>query len=1137
MKVISPRIRELQKQSRAYAQSLRRSTKPSAGTSRREFMATAAGLGAAGLAFAAEGGGPLPGSSYKRTLFFNFSSANYSGSTYHLMVAGKKYLLREAASHPALLGALQRNTFLSSLPSSAITHVVEGVSVPTNNIVLSYVMNDANPSTGEYQISAWHLLIPHTGYRSAFQQIRGGLGAGEPLPLSAKRMKYGLPPAATLRDLMEEQELLDTVDFASTLVTFHTELLSADPGSAANIQTNHVAPASNTSTVVLGQALADPSIGPATPQQTPGQDNPNGWATLVPYTDDQGKPMVGQSGANKGLILYDTQWQPETIAPFVSDAISASLLGAKNDTSLGIDVTPGRANIPDSSLTGKIWCRNDGTTSIAQDPATSAVSASASYTVTNVTLNQNGYTLSTPASSGSGAVTLNFENSYLRWLAVYAQFLDKNGNAIPSSQLPDFSRALPFDVGDSFVFLGILTPEFTIYGIPVLASTFSVTFNFPAVASSANILASGLGYGASNFPDTEQVGTWLTSVFNLGLPAFMIAIGVATEWPPIVKAIVIPFITTSAALLVPLIHANGAQAGAIAWKSFVRILLNPSGALKAFLTALGTALADAEITSALEDAIPIVGAVLQAVAALSVLAEITETSCEVVLSPKTYQYTLIGQHDLTVTISPQNNQFPAAAASYQLTAIFDRGAPFVAKPAFTGGSGGMVSFTFHGVPLGGNVTTNVAFYSADGSLVGHGSSAPVANDLNAAPSITITNDLLPITSATQYQHKQKTSLDAQGNHLWICAPAPGGTEASLVCENSPGSLCSLRNITVSPSNNIGYAWQSFSNASCQSGGQGSLDQVANVPNANGSGGNAQSGYALTRCALTPGAKVVYDPSIGASSNFYVDPTNNILRQVSLNPPGFPVDNNSAWGVFNATSSDLLLHPGGAVISINSQISKIETVILPGAPVSDSMAASTLLANLHCGQGKRAGLLNTPVVAAVNAQGTLIVLEATNNRLHALDINGNPVQLFTNQPEAYFFYFSQTGGADTEYLDCAVEFSGLIYVLSRTFGGSSVYRLDIYATDQRGTNPISTTMGFNVSKITVDYWRNVYSLNYEVLKLPNGSLPAVTEPSISQWLPTAPPPCESPAISARVSMPGRPLRRRDLWRSGAVGQNS
>ncbi len=44
---------------------------------------------------------------------------------------------------------------------------------------------------------------------------------------------------------------------------------------------------------------------------------------------------------------------------------------------------------------------------------------------------------------------------------------------------------------------------------------------------------------------------------------------------------------------------------------------------------------------------------------------------------------------------------------------------------------------------------------------------------------------------------------------------------------------------------------------------------------------------------------------------------------------------------------------------------------------------------------------------------------------------------------------------------------------------------------------------NADKLTVDLWRNIYSLNYEVLKLPDGSQPDITEPSISQWVPSAP----------------------------------
>jgi hypothetical protein len=66
--------------------------------------------------------------------------------------------------------------------------------------------------------------------------------------------------------------------------------------------------------------------------------------------------------------------------------------------------------------------------------------------------------------------------------------------------------------------------------------------------------------------------------------------------------------------------------------------------------------------------------------------------------------------------------------------------------------------------------------------------------------------------------------------------------------------------------------------------------------------------------------------------------------------------------------------------------------------------------------------------------------------------------------------------------------------------TDLYRLDIYHRDQTNTKPISTTLKVNADKLTVDFWRNVYTLNYEVLKLPNGQVPKITEPSVSQWVP-------------------------------------
>jgi hypothetical protein len=84
----------------------------------------------------------------------------------------------------------------------------------------------------------------------------------------------------------------------------------------------------------------------------------------------------------------------------------------------------------------------------------------------------------------------------------------------------------------------------------------------------------------------------------------------------------------------------------------------------------------------------------------------------------------------------------------------------------------------------------------------------------------------------------------------------------------------------------------------------------------------------------------------------------------------------------------------------------------------------------------------------------------------------------------------------------VEYTGYLYVLSYNIG-SNRYRLDVYHPGQATTNPITTTFDVNADKLTVDFWRNVYTLNYEVLRLPGGAVPPITEPSVSLWTPSVP----------------------------------
>src|SRR3954470_18687855 len=126
------------------------------------------------------------------------------------------------------------------------------------------------------------------------------------------------------------------------------------------------------------------------------------------------------------------------------------------------------------------------------------------------------------------------------------------------------------------------------------------------------------------------------------------------------------------------------------------------------------------------------------------------------------------------------------------------------------------------------------------------------------------------------------------------------------------------------------------------------------------------------------------------------------------------------------------------------------------------------------KGVRAGLLDSPIAAAISPDGVIFVLEDNNNRIQAFDVGGNPVPYFKHQNPPYYLTLPVT--IDNDYLDLAVEFTGYLYVLSQDV--NNVHWLDIYHPSQTGTSPICRTMNVNAAKLTVDFWCGVYTLNYE-----------------------------------------------------------
>ena len=85
------------------------------------------------------------------------------------------------------------------------------------------------------------------------------------------------------------------------------------------------------------------------------------------------------------------------------------------------------------------------------------------------------------------------------------------------------------------------------------------------------------------------------------------------------------------------------------------------------------------------------------------------------------------------------------------------------------------------------------------------------------------------------------------------------------------------------------------------------------------------------------------------------------------------------------------------MSVNAGNHKLESLRISAAAVTDQEVAARFTAELYSGHGSRPGLMNTPAAAANTADGVILVLEAGNSRIHALETCANPVRLFSKQP--------------------------------------------------------------------------------------------------------------------------------------------
>ncbi len=889
---------------------------------------------------------------------------------------------------------------------------------------------------------------------------------------------------------------LHPTEAAKAILFHHPELMNLDPTVCAQIMA-HIESAQGYD--MLWKSIA--SQGAAYEHDPKYLD---GWAVLDPVLMDDGTRRKDQNGDD----LFSFRLSDQTLSD-LQTAVKSVLMNTKDDT----------------ELAGISYRVVDGTASVdLTDPGTyQELRSGGGYDVTfDEAQDKAGLEMSATVSDASTrTVALSLKNYYIRSLHYCVQYLDGANTKIP---LPADQRD-GSNLDDYTISLETVGGPPTILGIPLAADVNTYQLKLPPEASQVLVLAGGLGTGRlSPYGAIARSGIISTIVFDYGLPVFFLAAGAYVKSTETFKNLMKDKELMLAVGAVGSFLVAGETAAEVAVNGPKVPLARLGNLMAGFLWSKGVELLkDAvlkQITEAeLEKAVPFAGWAAWLLGSASTFAAMTETTVEVLSSPWVIQNKISTTMDIQVTVHPdlQNTHFPAVATYFVVKAVFSQKTPRIKRvvlPATTVSVPQVVTLT--SVPAGGTVKISVGFYSDTDWLAGYAESEVLANLVPTGQEkltvdLTITERKVPLTSTTQYSHKQKL-LYAEGRHQWVAMSAPGTTRDALSCADNGVQLCELHGITFSQlTGMLGYAWRSSSSHVVDCSTQSGAVQTYQLQNVF-SGAQPDDGLKTLTftdatgtqrpCGFRSATHLVYDlmgPRDGMGNNFFVDATNEgyHLRKVVLDKTkgSFNRTSGQSFGRFTQPLDSMVLHPGGYVVGANWSRHKIEVLTIPEAPYYDVDAP---IARVLAGRGARAGLLFGPQAVAMTADGAILVLESLNKRVQALDLNGDPIPRFgLNRDQPFVSLVEES--VPVTYLDLGAEFEGYLYVLSFANQGSTAedYRLDIYS-------PVGVficrTTGVAAARLVVDLWRTMYTLGYDLIAGPQGRI----EPAVSEWIPSTPP---------------------------------
>lgn len=722
----------------------------------------------------------------------------------------------------------------------------------------------------------------------------------------------------------------------------------------------------------------------------------------------------------------------------------------------------------------------------------------------------------------NGNLMVVVKNHWLRHLSAYVEFLDATGR--PKAP-PNWTSRFPipgtsFDDHATLRYVDMVGPVETMMGIPLPADSSHLIVPVPMDAAMVRFVWGGLGQGR-NHPVACPPGAIMTVVVEMAMPVVMLVAGAGLtasggllkllREKPILGALLAAFTSFY-------IADNPAKAVATIGKKLIPVIA------KAGLGKLSEYIASKILEGGAKKAIPFINVALFLADTAATVAQLAQTNNAIRQSPRAHRTDITRSIDLRITITSSKvyKKFPDHHHHLGVVVTYDSGAtlPKLVKALPKETISEDIVVEFKDVPAAGNLRVLVFFYAENDWQSGQGASEWMKAEGNSGgarlvvPPIEIAVNEVPLGRWSVYEHLQKIVL-RDNRHVWQAGPAPKATKTTSWPIR--GKIEKRHAITMAQySQFVGYAWQATDldlppDDPRKPPTSASLFTLQNLSVLQ----HPEDRYATPAIGTTASGGIAYDlvsPDDGSGRNFLLDPTRGIydedtnpagghhLRRVMLNhtrAPQFNLGAGDSFGRFPDAVDGMVVHPNGYVFAIRRGRHKIYRVELPEKGVDDVDAP---MATLYSGEGKRAGLMLSPLAIALALDGRVLVLEEGNSRIQCFDVNGNPVAYFKDaaaQKPTPFLELRKD--PDFSLLDMAVEAKGHLFLLGHTGAGKlpSDYRLDLY--DPSGAF-LTSTPNFTAARITVDLLRNIFAMNYEVLDHASRR----PEPGISQWRPPAPP---------------------------------